>query len=157
MKFHEDRPIGLFFEEFETGKKMRTRGRTVTEADLVSFGALTGDFNPLHFDADYMQDHMFGKRIAHGMLPLSYAVGQAFQLGILEQTILSFRSLEAKFSAPVFIGDTIHVELTVKEKKEARRLGGGNVTIGMRIVNQDGKAVTKGSLTVLMASKPAAE
>ena len=154
MKFHEDRPMGLFFEEYETGHKMTTRGRTITEADIVSFGSLTGDFNPMHFDDDYMKDHMLGKRVAHGMLILSYAVGQAYQLGFLEQTVLSFRLLEAKFSLPVYVGDTLHVELTVKEKKEAKRLGGGNVTFAVRVINQDGKAVTKGEWVVLLASRP---
>lgn len=155
MQFREDRPIGLFFEELEIGQKMVTRGRTITEADIVQFGALTGDFNPMHFDADYMQGHMLGKRVAHGMLTVSYAVGQAYQLGFLEQTVLSFRSIEMKFSAPVYIGDTIHVELTVTEKKEARRLGGGTVTLEVRIVNQEGVAVQKGTWVVLIASKMA--
>jgi acyl dehydratase len=110
----------------------------------------------MHFDAEYMQGHMLGKRIAHGMLTLSYAVGQAYQLGFLEQTVLAFRAIEMKFSEPVYIGDTIHVEITVKETKEAARLGGGLVTFEVRIANQAGKAVQKGEWVVLIASKPSA-
>lgn len=154
MQFREDRPMGRFFEDYEVGQKMITRGRTITEADIVQFGALTGDFNPMHFDDDYMKGHMIGKRVAHGMLTVSYAVGQAYQLGFMEQTVLSFRSIEMKFSTPVFVGDTVHVELTVAEKKAARRLGGGTVTLNIRIVNQEGVAVQKGSWVVLIASKP---
>lgn len=154
MNFRDDRPMGKFFEEFEVGQKMITRGRTITESDIVQFGSLTGDFNPMHFDAAYMSDHMLGKRVAHGMLQVSYAVGQAFQLGFMEQTVLSFRSLEMKFSSPVYIGDTVHVELEVTELKPARRLGGGVVALDVRIINQDGVAVTKGAWTVLIASKP---
>ncbi|GAB4343068.1 MAG: MaoC/PaaZ C-terminal domain-containing protein [Phototrophicales bacterium] len=146
---------GLFFEEFEIGQTMKTRGRTITESDIVQFGALTGDFNPMHFDAEYMKSHMIGQRIAHGMLTISYAVGQAYQLGFLEGTVLAFRAIDMKFSQPVFIGDTIHVEIKVAETKPAERLGGGIVTFDVRIVNQDGKAVQKGTWTVLMASKPA--
>lgn len=153
MQFRQDRPIGRFYEEFEEGLTMVTRGRTITESDLVQFGTLTGDFNPMHFDADYMQGHMLGKRVAHGMLTVSYAVGQAYQLGFMEQTVLSFRGIEMKFSSPVYIGDTIHVELKVKETKDAARLGGGIVTFDVRIVNQEGKAVQKGTWTVLIASK----
>lgn len=152
--FRSDRPMGRFYEEFEAGQKMITRGRTITESDIVQFGALTGDFNPMHFDADTMQGHMLGQRVAHGMLTVSYAVGQAYQLGFMEQTVLSFRAIEMKFSAPVYIGDTIHVELTVKEKKDARRLGGGLVTLDVRIVNQKGEAVQKGEWLVLIASRP---
>ncbi len=153
MSIDPNRPVGLFFEDFEIDQTMITRGRTITESDIVQFGALTGDFNPMHFDDNYMLSHMMGQRVAHGMLQISYAVGQAYQLGFLDQTVLSFRSFEMKFSAPVFIGDTIHVELTVKELKAARRLGGGTVTLDTRIINQEGKTVTKGMWTVLMASK----
>lgn len=154
MKMTEDGPRGLYFEEFEVGATMVTRGRTITEADLVQFAALTGDYNPMHTDAEYAKESFMGKRVAHGMLTLSYAVGQAYQLGILERTVLGFRGLEMKFSIPVYIGDTIRAEVTVKEKKEAKRLGGGVVTLDLRILNQEGKAVQKGTLTLLMASQP---
>lgn len=154
LKMTEDGPRGLYFEEFETGVKMVTRGRTITEADLVQFAGLTGDYNPMHTDAEYAKTGFMERRVAHGMLTLSYAVGQAYQLGILEKTVLGFRGLEMKFSVPVFIGDTIRAELTVKETKAAKRLGGGVVTLDMRILNQDDKVVQKGTLTLLMASQP---
>lgn len=157
MQFRDDRPMGIFFEDYEVGQKMVTRGRTITESDIVQFGTLTGDFNPMHFDAAYMEGHMLGKRVAHGLLTVSYATGQAYQLGFMEQTVLSFRSMEMKFSIPVYIGDTVHVELEVTELKEARRLGGGLVTLDVRIVNQEGKAVQKGSWVVLVASRPEAQ
>ncbi len=147
-------PIGLYYEEIEIGAEMITRGRTITEADLVSFAGLTGDYNPMHTDAEYMKGSVFGQRIAHGMLTLSYAVGQAYQLGFMEQTVIAFRGLEMKFSLPVFIGDTLHSELKVREKKEARRLGGGWVTLDVKIVNQDGKTVQSGEWTMLIALKP---
>ncbi len=154
MKFETDGPRGLYFEEFEVGVEMRTRGRTITEADLVQFAALTGDFNPMHTDAEYSQDSFMGQRVAHGMLTISYAVGQAYQLGILERTVLGFRGLEMKFSSPVYIGDTIHAELKVAETRAARRLGGGVVALEIRIVKQDGVVAQKGSLSLLMMSKP---
>lgn len=148
---------GLYFEDYELGVKMETRGRTVTEADIVQFGALTGDFNPMHFDAEYMKSHPMGQRIAHGMLSLSYAVGQAYQLGFMEKTVLAFRGLEMKFSLPVFIGDTMRVQLVVKEKTEMARLGGGTVVLDVKILNQNNKTVQSGTWTVLVASKPKAE
>lgn len=155
MRYEADGPRGLYFEEFTVGEKLVTRGRTITESDLVQFAALTGDFNPMHTDKEYSAGAFMGQRVAHGMLTLSYAIGQAYQLGILERTVLGFRSIDMKFSLPVYIGDTIRAELTVDETKEAARLGGGVVTLGVRIVNQDGKVVQKGSMTLLMASKPA--
>ncbi len=148
-------PIGLYFEEIESGTSLVTRGRTITESDLVQFAGLTGDYNPMHTDAEYMKESAFGQRIAHGMLTLSYAVGQAYQLGFMERTVLAFRALDMKFSLPVFIGDTIHVELTVGEKKEAKRMGGGWVTFEVKIVNQAGKTVQSGTWSILIALKPA--
>lgn len=148
---------GLYYEEFELGAKMVTRGRTIGESDLIQFAALTGDFNPMHTDATYASETIMGQRVAHGLLSLSYAVGQAYQLGILERTVLAFRELEMKFSVPVFIGDTIRAEVEVTEKKDAKRLGGGSVKLAMKIVNQDNKVVQKGTLTLLMASIPADE
>lgn len=155
MKFLPDgRQRGLYYEEFEIGSKMLTRGRTITESDLVQFASLTGDFNPMHTDENYASTTIMGKRVAHGLLSLSYAVGQAYQLGILERTVLAFRELEMKFSVPVFIGDTIHAEVEVIEKKDAQRLGGGTVKLAMKIINQDGKVVQKGVLSLLMMSTP---
>ena len=148
--------VGLYFEEFEVGQRLVTRGRTITDSDLVQFAGLTGDFNPMHTDAEYMKGSMFGQRIAHGLLSLSYAMGQAYQLGVLERTVLAFREIDMKFSATVFIGDTIRAELTVLEKTEARRLGGGLVKFEMRILNQEGKVVQKGNISLLMAARPQA-
>jgi acyl dehydratase len=153
----ENGPRGLYFQEFEEGITLFTRGRTITEADLVNFAGLTGDYNPMHTDAEYCKNSFMGQRVAHGMLIMSYAVGQAYQLGILERTVLAFRALEVKFSLPVYIGDTIRVELKVSETKEAKRLGGGVVDLTFRILNQDNKAVQKGVMTLLMASQPEAQ
>jgi len=157
MQYTENGPLGYYFEDIEIDKPLVTRGRTVTESDIVQFAALTGDYNPMHTNAEYMKSSTFGQRVAHGMLTLSYAVGQAYQLGFMERTVIAFRGLEMKFSLPVFINDTIHVELVVREKTEARRLGGGWVVLDVKIVNQAGKTVQSGEWTVLLAFKPAPE
>ena len=153
----QEGPRGLYFEEFEVGQTMVTRGRTVTEADIVQFAGLTGDYNPMHTDAEYCKTSFMGERVAHGMLVVSYAMGQVYQLGIIEKTVLAFRGLEMKFSVPVTIGDTIRAELEVKETKAAARLGGGIVTVDMKIRNQDDKIVQKGTITLLVASQPEEE
>ena len=154
MKYTDDGPLGYYFEEVEIGQSFVTRGRTITESDLVQFAALTGDYNPMHTNAEYMKTHPMGQRIAHGMLAISYAVGQLYQLGFMERTIIAFRGLEMKFSLPVFIGDTLHTTVKIIEKKEARRLGGGIVTAEIRIINQEGKTVQSGTMRLLLASKP---
>jgi acyl dehydratase len=153
MQFTDDGPIGLYYEDIEVGQKMVTRGRTITEADIVQFAALTGDYNPMHTDAEYMKKSQFGQRVAHGMLSLSYAVGQAYQLGFMERTVVAFRGLEMKFSLPVFIGDTLHSELTIKDMKPMGRLGSGVVTLEVRILNQEQKVVQSGEWTIMIAMK----
>jgi 3-hydroxybutyryl-CoA dehydratase len=145
---------GMFFEEFAPGQKVRTAGRTVTETDIVGFAGLSGDYNQIHVDAAYAKTVPFGQRVAHGLCVLSIASGLAVQTGIMEGTVLAFREiLEWKFSLPVFIGDTIHVELGVLETRPIPRLGGGNVTISLDVQNQDGKSVQKGKWAVLMMSQ----
>jgi 3-hydroxybutyryl-CoA dehydratase len=147
-------PRGLYFEEFEVGYEIVSAARTITEADIVNFAALTGDWTQIHVNAEYAKGTIFGQRVAHGLMGLSYAAGLGAQLGFIEETILAWRSLEWKFSAPIFIGDTIHLRAKVKEKKELKKLGGGSIVFDMRLLNQEGKIVQKGQWAVLMKSKP---
>jgi acyl dehydratase len=145
---------GLYFEEFDVGGSITSVGRTVTEADVVAFAALTGDWNTIHTDAEYAAQHPFGQRVAHGLLGLSIASGLAVRLGFLEETVLAFREMGSwKFSLPIYIGDTIHVRATVVATKPMRRLGGGLVTLKVEILNQDDKVVQRGTWGVLVKSR----
>ena len=146
---------GLYFEEFSVGQKITTVGRTVTEDNIMNFAGLTGDYNQLHTDEEFAKTTPFGRRIAHGLLVLSYAVGLLGRLGFIEGTALAFRELTWKFSQPVFMGDTVHVKARCRELKPMARLGGGLVIFDLSVVNQEGKTVQKGEWHVLMASKPA--
>ncbi len=145
-------PRGLYFEDFEIGQKVITAGRTITEGDIVRFAGLSGDFNQIHTDAAYAAQDTFGQRVAHGLLIQSIASGLAVQTGFIEGTVLAFRELTCKFSRPIFIGDTIHVELDVSEKKALPRLGGGNVIMKYSVLNQEGQAVQRGNWTMLVKS-----
>jgi len=146
---------GLYFEEFITGASYISRGRTITEADIVTFAGLTGDYNPLHTDAEYAKTSIFGERIAHGMLGLSYTIGMAYQLGFLERTIIAFTEVNWKFRAPIKIGDTVHVEMIVGEVKDAPKMGGGLVTTHLKLVNQHGTVTQKGETIFLVLHRPA--
>jgi acyl dehydratase len=147
-------PRGMYFEAFDIGDTVVSAGRTITEADVVNFAGLSGDYNQIHTDAEYAREDMFGQRVAHGLLGLAVASGLAAQLGFIEGTVLAFRELTWKFSAPIFIGDTIHLEATVAERKAMPRLGGGAVTMDVKIKNQAGKVTQRGQWIVLIASKP---
>jgi acyl dehydratase len=146
-------PRGLHFEDFEIGQKLMTIGRTITETDIVNFAGLSGDYNRIHTDAEYSAKDTFGQRVAHGLLVQSIATGLTVQSGAIEGTVLAFRELSCKFSLPIFIGDTIHVELEVTEKKAFARLGGGNVVFKYNIKNQEGKTVQRGDWIMLIKFK----
>lgn len=142
---------GLFFEEFEIGQAVTSVGRTITETDVVAFAALSGDWNPIHTDAEFAAQNPFGQRVAHGLLCMSIASGLANRLGFLEETVLAFREIgDWKFSLPVFMGDTIRMRATVTETKPMRRLGGGLVNLKVEILNQDDKVVQRGTWGVLV-------
>ena len=145
---------GLYFEEFKVGTKVITAGRTVTESDIVTFAGLSGDYNQIHTDAEFSKANGFGARVAHGLLVLSIASGLVVQTGVMEGTIIAFREVNNwKFSKPVFIGDTVHVELETTETKALPRLGGGAIVIELNVKNQNAETVMKGTWTALIAGK----
>src|SRR5882672_782536 len=128
---------GLFFEDFEVGQKARTAARTITEHDIVAFAGLAGDFNQIHVDEEFAKSTPIGRRIAHGLLGLSIASGLAVQTGLLGANVIVFREVgEWKFIKPIFIGDTVHVDIEITETKPFPRLGGGLVTMAASVNNQ---------------------
>lgn len=148
-------PRGMYFDEFQPGLKINTIGRTVTESDIVAFAGLSGDFNQIHTDADYSRSSLAGQRVAHGLLVLSIASGLAVQTGMMEGTVIYFREItEWKFVKPVFIGDTIHAVVEVKETKEMRRIGAGSVSMELEVLNQRDEVVHRGLWNVLVALRP---
>ena len=141
--------LGKYFEDFREGMEFVTLGRTMTEADIVNFCGFTGDFNPLHTDAQVASQSVFGERIAHGMCGFSMATGLLVRLNIFEGTILAFYGIDQwRFRAPIKIGDTIHVKAKVIEKRESKK--GGIVEFEMDVVNQDGISVMGGIIKSMM-------
>lgn len=145
---------GLYFEEMEEGLEITSAGRTVTEADVVAFAGLSGDYNPLHTDAEFARGTHFGQRIAHGLLGLSMASGLADRLGFIQGTAIAFVGLEWKFKGPILIGDTIAMTARIRRKRAIPRLGGGMVVFGIALKNQRGETVQEGEWSVLMKSRP---
>jgi acyl dehydratase len=140
---------GLCFEEFEVGAAYTSPGRTVTEADVVAFAALSGDYNQLHTDAEFAKATFFGARIAHGLLGLSIASGLGSRMGFLEGTALAFLSLTWKFSKPIFIGDTIALQSKVA-KKRAVSGEAGIVVFDCALLNQRDEVTQQGEWTVMV-------
>jgi 3-hydroxybutyryl-CoA dehydratase len=146
--------LASHFEEIETGDRFVTRGRTVTEADVVGFANLTGDTHPQHTDAEWAASGRFGERIAHGMLILSFAAGL---VPFDPDRVVALRRVgDATFKAPVKLGDTIHVEGSVEDKRELDDEH-GLVTCRWRVLNQRGKLVARVSVDAVWKREPVAE
>jgi len=125
-----------YFENYEKGDQWKSRGRTITETDIVMFSSLTGDFYPLHTDKEYAKNSFFKQRIAHGMLVLSFAVG----LTKMDPDIVvaNYGIDKLRFIHPVFINDTIRVELEVIDLMDKGK-GTGVVTVKQTVLKQTGE------------------
>lgn len=145
---------GLYFEEFSVGQTVTTLSRTVGEDAINTFAGLTGDYNQIHTDAEFAKTTPFGQRIAHGLLGMSIGVGLIMRTGLLEGTVLAFREIqEWKFVKPVYIGDTIHAVLVIKETKALPRIGGGALIAEVEVRNQKEEVLQKGTLNLLMLNE----
>jgi acyl dehydratase len=141
------------FEDFAVGVEFTTSARTVTEADIVHFAGLSGDFNPLHMDEEFAKQTIFGTRIAHGLLGLSIASGLISQLGLTRGTAIAYLGLVWSFRGALRAGDTIRIRLRIAEKREASKPGRGIVRMAVTVLNQKGEVVQEGENTLMMKSR----
>jgi acyl dehydratase len=138
--------FSLDLDDLVPGRRFRSRGRTVTESDVVGFAGLTGDRHPQHVDAQWAARSRFGSRIAHGMLVLSYALGL---VPLDPDRIVALRGIRnATFKRPVHIGDTVHVEGGIARIVPVDA-GMGLVALDWTVVNQRGEAVVRATFEVL--------
>ena len=142
---------GKRFDEFIVGTEFITASRTVTETDVVMFMYLSGDFNPLHNNEEYMRESQFKTRIVQGVLTLAIAEGLANQLGIFEGTTMAVLSKTTRFKAPVFFGDTLTLKLKVLEKKESKKPDRGVITFEALVFNQKDVNVLEGEWAILIS------
>jgi acyl dehydratase len=141
----------LYFEDVEVGFRFETPRRTVTEADLVAFAGLSGDFNPLHTDAVFAADSIYGERIAHGALVLSLATGLRQRVGLFDGTLMGLLEIRQwRFKAPVLIGDTIRVANEVTELRPTSRSDRGIMVQRVEVIKQDATIVEEGELVLLL-------
>jgi 3-hydroxybutyryl-CoA dehydratase len=146
--------VDTYFDELELGATESTRGRTVTEADIVNWCALTGDWFVLHSDKVYAEKSMFGQRLAPGLMVLAFSGG----LGVppeAEAIIANSGTDRVRYPRPTFIGDTLHLDVEVVELRE-RDADTGVATFRWDMVNQDGDTVMSSLLKVLLKRCPGA-
>ena len=131
----------MYFEDYAVDAISISRGRTITEADIVNFAGLSGDFVELHMNEEYAKRGPFGRRIAHGALIFSISTGLMVQMTRNPEAIVAFYGVDKlRFVAPVFIGDTIHVSQRVLEK-QAKNAERGVIASEITVLNQDSKTV----------------
>jgi acyl dehydratase len=149
--------MGLYFEDLTVGDVTRTAGRTVTETDVVVFSGLTGDNTPIHTDAEFAKQTHFGQRVVHGPLGFTLAVGLAARLALFEDTAIAALGIQDwKFLAPIFIGDTLHVEIEIASKRVTSNPSRGVVDRVFRLIKQDGTVVQAGNLPMMVKTREAA-
>ena len=146
-------PLAIDFDSLRGGERFVTRGRTIAEADIVQFAALTGDSHPQHTDAEWAAESRFGERIAHGMLVLSYAVGL---VPLDPERVVALRRVsDVVFKHPVYIGDTIHVDGRI-DKLTPVDDSHGLVTAVWSIVTQRGRTAARARVEMLWRRSPVA-
>ncbi|MBA4066305.1 MAG: dehydratase [Isosphaera sp.] len=143
----------LYFDDLEVGREWVSGGRTVTETDIVHFAGFSGDFNPIHIDAEFAKTTPFRRPIAHGFAVFSIGSGLGVSCPLI-RTIAMLRVRYWNFILPVFAGDTIKMVSRVVEKTLRGRGKRGEVVWNRTIVNQEGKAVQEGEIVLLVEARP---
>jgi 3-hydroxybutyryl-CoA dehydratase len=141
-----------WYENISVGDTTETRGRTITEADVVNFAMISGDWHPLHVDQVYSESGPFGRRIAHGMLVLTVMTGL---IELAPKYVVAFYGFDkVRFARPTFLGDTLRAHTEVVERSDHPR--GGVVNCKITVVNQQDEPVAACSMKMLVASKTSA-
>ncbi|MCF7699871.1 MaoC/PaaZ C-terminal domain-containing protein [Loktanella sp. M215] len=145
----------LYYNDFEVGQVFTSQARTMTESDLTMFSMLTGDWNPVHNDAEFAKQTRFGQRLMHGAFGIGLALGLMHNLGIFEDSAVALLDVQDwQFKEPVFIGDTLHLKLHILDKSLGRSGNTGRIGRRFELVNQHGKAAHTGRADVLVRVNP---
>jgi acyl dehydratase len=153
----EPRKLGYTYDDLHVGMAFRSPGRTITEADIVAFAGLTGDYSELHTSEVYAKASQFGRRVAHGMLGLAYAHGLMWpRTGELRETAVAFLGIsDWRFVGPIFVGDTIFVNYSLAELRDSKSKPSQAIaTFDVELVNQDGRVVQRGRKALLVSKMP---
>jgi len=153
----DERRTGYRYADLHVGMAFRSPGRTITDADLVGFAGLTGDFSELHTSDVYAKNSQFGRKVAHGLLGLAYAHGLMWaRTGELRETAVAFLGInEWKFLEPIFVGDTIFVNYRISELRDSKSRPTQAIAVfDVSVVNQDNTTVQRGSKALLVSKVP---
>ena len=153
----DDKKVGYTYADLHVGMSFRSPGRTITDADLVAFAGLTGDYSELHTSDVYARASPFGRRIAHGMLGLAYAHGLMWpRTGELRETAIAFLGItDWKFTGPIFVGDTMFVNYRIAELRDSKSKPTQAIAIfDVEVVTHDDRVVQHGHKALLVSKVP---
>ena len=142
-----------YFEEFIVGEEYTTPSRTMSEADIVMFSALSWDNASMHTDKEYAKQQPFGQRIAQGLLVMSMYSGLKQKLGIVDGTTIAFLGMDVTFPGPVVIGDTITAKISVEDTRLTSKGDRGIVTSRFQVINQRGEVAVEGTEKLMIICK----
>ncbi|MBE7005074.1 MAG: dehydratase [Ruminococcaceae bacterium] len=160
MRFADMKEIkhDLYFSDITEETEIVTASRTITESDIMLFAGITGDMNELHTSATYAEQTQYGERIAHGLLILSIAGGLYMRTGYFGRSVIANLGIQDwTFNRPVRIGDTIHVQLRLKEKNWIKLQNKGVVVFKVKVINQQAETVASGLWKKILCERPAAK
>ncbi|WP_326835366.1 MaoC/PaaZ C-terminal domain-containing protein [Amycolatopsis rhabdoformis] len=145
-----------YLEDLEPGQVFTSMARTVTEADVVAFAGLSGDFNPIHTDREFAASTVYGQRVVYGLLGLSIATGLLDRTGTFSGSAIAMLGIKDwTFTGPVFIGDTVHLRLTIEDvRPSASKPDRGIVQRRFDLLNQRDETVQTGRIDVLVRRRP---
>jgi acyl dehydratase len=152
-----ERRTGYRYADLQVGMTFRSPGRTITDADLVGFSGLTGDFSELHTSDVYAKNSQFGRRVAHGMLGLAYAHGLMWaRTGELRETAVAFLGInDWKFLEPIYVGDTIFVNYQISELRDSKSRPTQAIAVfDVSVVDQNDRTVQRGRKALLLSKVP---
>ncbi len=147
-----------YFEDIQTSDHCVSVGRTITETDIVNFAGISGDYNLIHTDMEFAKNSIAGQRLAHGLLVKVIASGlytrTAYNMAMSENVMAFVEIKSWKFKKPVLIGDTIHVEVVVIEKIDAKpESNSGKIVMKRTILNQSNEVVQEGEYVLLIKKR----
>lgn len=146
----------LFFDDLAVGDAFDTPCRTIGESDVTLFAGLSGDYNPIHTDAEFAKASTFGTRIAHGLLGLSVATGLVARLGIFDGTALALLGIEDwRFKAPIKLGDTIRVHMEITRLRALSDEQRGIAWRSTQLLNQHSEVLQEGTMVVMVKRRAA--
>lgn len=139
------------YEDIDVGAEYISPGKTISEADVVGFAALSGDWFPLHTDEEYSREGPYKTRIAHGLLGLALAEGLKFRIPeFMNVGYIASLYWNYKFTNPIFFGDTVRLMVRIENKRETKNPERGLVTERVKMLNQRDQVVGEGEHGLLI-------